>query len=727
MRLFNKNPVNPNTVVIYISCLVFLLRLYACRYLYPDFDAMDYYGYAELAKNIFHHLDFTVRWELDQPVQYPPFFSILAHLVTYLTKNFVISIQLISIFSASFLLIPLFSLVRSILNIYSASLAVLFAVYYFGIQPCHLLTMDFFFSFLIIVICWLVWDTLTHHSRQAGRYVLAGFLVSMAYLTKFSSGLVFGYAAIASILYYFARSQRDFGGGVKMSVWLLLGAAPLMMAYHLLLGPAHQKQIPNIAAYAFLDGNYMFEKGWHYREEKISELNPQGTEFSHIERLKSGHEMDLLLSEPLYLFAKYLWGLDKMTQQMTFSVLPGGYIPNTKFINISPNGIKVFDALKDDGWHSILREVSAQEVVVNPDYGLTKETVRLKAGHDSGKVWKILSQYRNSRKVINFLFQGAFLILLVISGFYYRWHYNLMHIVFFTMGLVLIPLYSISERYLMPYSLPYFVLWLFILNAGYGVIAGEIKDKNFLRNIVLIVFASLFLIYFVDSCKQYHQRFRYFKLAGERNAGWLQVASWIKKDARHLPRRAKIMACSDNYVSYLTDSDYIRLPYVISDWNKIVNFAALKNVDYIVVDLYNLDSFLSFSEDDFKKPLTPEGLLKAIKAGSVRAAGSVNWIMEKAGVPPGTAPVETLNKLLGFRELYQVMPLWPAGSTPFIEQLEAGKGYSFFELKETNRLLMEINYAKEAPRKLLLNRGSGPVKMAHKINSDNDTFWIFKL
>ena len=79
MRFFNKNPVNPYAVIIYVSFILFLLRIYACRYVLPEFTGMDYYGYVELGKNIFHRLDFTVNWELDSPIQYPPFFPILIY------------------------------------------------------------------------------------------------------------------------------------------------------------------------------------------------------------------------------------------------------------------------------------------------------------------------------------------------------------------------------------------------------------------------------------------------------------------------------------------------------------------------------------------------------------------------------------------------------------------------------------------------------------------------
>jgi hypothetical protein len=723
ITFLNKKHLNPDAVIICISCAVFLLRLYACRFVHPLYSGMDYYGYIELAKNIFHHLDFTVRWELDTPIQYPPFFSILIYAFTYLTKNYVTSIQLISIFTASFYLIPLFSLVRNMLNVYSASLAVLFALYYYGIKPCYILNMDFFYSFLVIIICWLVWDTLTHRSRQAGRYVLAGFLVSMAYLTKFS-GILFGYAAIASILYYFAGYRHDLGKGIKMSAWLILGAAPLFIAYHLLLDHSVSKPSPSIAVYAFYDGNYMYENGLDHREERMSELNPQGTEFGQIEHIKTHNEFDFFFKEPLYVFYKFIWGLNVISQDVTFTILPGGNMEKSKFIKMRPNGWQIYDLLKGNGWDGIVREVSSTQVQLNRDCYLTKEAVHKAAGRNFDKVWKILDRSRNSRMVINFLFQGAFLILLIVSAVYDKWHYNLVHILLFAAGMVLIPFYLILERYLIPFMPLYLVLWLFILNAGHKFFEAEIKDKNFLRIMAFVIFVLFALLGYTKICKQIEQGRMYFRDEAERNETWLQTASWIKNDSMGLSHRAKIMS-SDNYASYLTDSDFIRLPFVISSWNKVINFAVLRKTDYIVIQGDHSDSFFSFSEDEFSQQLTPQSLLGAIS----HLRRSV-WPM--MGLTEGRGhELEALNKLLEYRELYRLMPHWPAGSIRCIHRLMAGEDLTPLEIKQLNRLLIELNAPREAPHKLILylNPGAGPgsIKMIHEIDGDNITFWVFKM
>jgi hypothetical protein len=734
MTLLNKKHLNCDAVILCISCVVFLLRLYACRFVHPLYSGMDYYGYIELAKNIFHHLDFTVRWELDTPIEYPPFFSILIYLLTYWTKNFITSIQLISIFSASFYLIPLFYLVRNILNIYSAFLAVAFAIYFFGIKPCYLLNMDFFYSFLMMIICWLIWDTLTHRNSQTGRFILAGFLVSLAYVTKFS-GILFGYAGMASILYYFVRYQQDLGKGIKKSAWLILGAAPLFMTYHLLLEHNAHKQSPSIAAYAFYDGNYMYENGLDHREERMSEINAQGTEFGQIDRIKSRNEFDFLLKDPLFVWHKFLWGLNVISQDVTFTVLPGGNILKSKLIHIGPKGQQVFEMLKGNGWDGIVREVSSTEVQINRDCFLTKESVRKAAGHDFDKVWKILNRSRNTRMMINFIFQGAFLILLIFSGVFYRWHFNFIHILLFAAGMALIPLYLILERYLIPFMPLYFVLWLFILNAGYKFFEGEIKDKNYLRIIVFVFFVSFVFLCCARICKQVEGSRLYFRDEVKRNGTWLQTAAWIKKDSMDLHHRAKIMS-SDNYASYLTNSDFIRLPFVISSWDKVVNFAIRRNTDYIVIQGDHSDSFFMFSEDEFKNNMTPQTLLDAIKTAGARMEKQ-NANLRQAVYPvmeiieSRNPALESLNRILEYRDLYQVMPHWPDSSIKSIHRLMAGEDLKPLEIKELNRLLIEFNDTRQAPHKLLLemntNSGSGRIKMIHEIMGDNVTFWIFKI
>jgi len=709
-----KRSVNFTAVIIYVSVVLFFLRLYACRFVFPEFTGMDYYGYIELGRNIFHRLDFTVRWELDSPVQYPPFFSILIYGLSYWTKDFVVSIQYISIFCTSFYLIPLFSLVRNVLNVYCAGLAVMFATYYFGIKPCYLLNMDFFYSFLIMIICWLVLDTLTNHCLKAGRYVLAGVLIGVADLTKYS-GVLFGLASIGSILYYFVRYQQDLKAGLKFSAFLLLGAAPLFMTYHLLLDHHSKSSIPSIGTHVFFDGNYYYEKGTDYREEKISELNSEGTEFCHVTRTKTDNISHYILNDPVFMLNKYMWGLDKMTQHITFSVLPGGTIPVSKFIGIKPDGDKILNTLLGNGSSVVLKEVSPTEVQINPENYLTADIVRKAAGDNFDRVWHILEQSRILRKIINVLFQGAFLFLLIFSGSYFKWPFKIAHILFFISGVAVIPLCSSDERYLIPFMPMYFVLWLFIASTCYGVIQTEIKDKGFLRKATLVLFICLAGIYGITAVKQIYQRNRYYGDEVRHNEMWLQIASWIKKDPTGPFRRVKIMAFN-NYLAYLTDSDYIRLPYHIDDWNKVINFAVRRKVDYLLIAGDYVDSFLKFSDKEFSKTMTPQTLIEAIKT--------------RGPVPSTVSAIAALNKLLESRDLYRLMPRQPVGSIDLIHRLQRAEPLNFLELRQLNRLLIEANYPKESPHDRWLGlsaNSSERFKIFYGINVNNNTAVVLKL
>jgi len=342
------------------------------------------------------------------------------------------------------------------------------------------------------------------------------------------------------------------------------------------------------------------------REEKISELNREGTEFAFVSFLKTNNILDYSLKNPSYVFNKYVWGLNKISQDMTFSVLPVGTIPDSRFYKISPDGDKVFNALIGNDYDGSLIEVSQIEAQVNPDIYLKKDTVREAAGDEFGKVWDILQQSLRLRMGINIMFQGAFLFLLIISGRYLKWDFKMMHILLFTIGMLLIPFCSPDERYLMPFMPLYFVLWLFILYSLYTIIKTEIIDKISLRNVVLILSVCLVSVYTVTSYKQIDLCCRYFKKQVRQNEIWLKAAFWIKQDSVGYPKRAKIMAFSNNYLSYLTDSDYIRLPFMISNWNKVINFAVLKKVDYIVIGGDYVAYFLTFSEHELGKPASPD-------------------------------------------------------------------------------------------------------------------------
>jgi 4-amino-4-deoxy-L-arabinose transferase-like glycosyltransferase len=292
---------------------------------------MDYYGYSELARNIFHRLDFTVRWELDAPFLYPPLFPILAHLMTFLTGDFVRSIQYINIFSASFCLIPLFLMVKSILNVYSAVLTVVFSACYFGLKPCYDPRSDQFFCALIITICWYVWAIVNDGDQRRWKYVIAGVLMSLAYLAKFS-GLLFGLAGAASIFWYFSRLKGGRREAVRKVTFLFMGAAPLLVGYHLLaFNSSRHSTVLSISSYVFFDANAMYEGGLELRERRMRELDPAGTEFGYVSFLKKNSPMSFSVKHPAFVFHKYLWGLKRVVKVTALRIFP--------FANIRSDGL----------------------------------------------------------------------------------------------------------------------------------------------------------------------------------------------------------------------------------------------------------------------------------------------------------------------------------------------------------------------------------------------------
>ena len=193
------------------------------------------------------------------------------------------------------------------------------------------------------------------------------------------------------------------------------------------------------------------------------------------------------------------------------------------------------------------------------------------------------------------VFQYTFLFLLIISGIYFRWHFRMMHIFFFVIGLMFVPLFYPDQRYAMPFMPLYFVLWLFILNIGVHFMDALIKNKVYSRSVAIVFFISFNLVYLNKGYVQARQEYVYFANLAKDNS-WLKAASWIKNDAASLPQRAKIMS-EYNYLSCLTDSDFIKLPIRSKNWDKIIDFAVLKNVNYIVISQGSLISFMTFLED----------------------------------------------------------------------------------------------------------------------------------
>lgn len=100
--------------------------------------------------------------------------------------------------------------------------------------------------------------------------------------------------------------------------------------------------------------------------------------------------------------------------------------------------------------------------------------------------------------------------------------------------------------------------------------------------------------------------------------------------------------------------------------------------------------YFEFNDGEFDLIKTPEALIKAINA--------------KCGIdiPRAYTPINSLNKLLEDQGLYKVMSIQSNESLALISRLKEGQNLSYFEVKELNRLLIELNYPLETPKRQLL-------------------------
>ncbi len=634
---FKKNILmDPAMLVVGMSVLLFIAGIDACRHSTPCHYTSDYYGWRELARNIFSRADFTVDWELGDPVVYPPVFPVLCALLTFFTKNFMTSIRYINIFSVSLLLIPLYALVRKILNVPCALLAVAFTVYYYGIGPVSLLYADYFFSLLTVTICWLLLSVLAGESRKNEGFVLAGILLSVACLTKFSA-VSLCLASAVSVLCYFSTRLRSLRTGLRMCGFMLLGAAPLLIAYQLLLNGPAKRETVSLSAYTFFDGNYKFRGS---QEIGMRKLDSPGTEFSHLSLLKSSSPLRFCLQNPSFILRKYLWGLKENAKTLALFLTP------------------------------------------------------------------LQSGVSENASVI---LQGVFLLLLILTGIYFKWRFEMVHILVFASGMLFTPFFHVDRRYLMPYVPLYFVLCLFILNAAYGLAGRVIKNKTRLKWLagaffLLLAFSYWGKVLFVVRLQQW-----IVAEFGAQDPKWERVARWIENDAKTLPGRARIMAAS-NYPAYWADTSFVYLPYDFS-WSRLIRFATLKKADYLVVDC-GRDRDAEYSRSDFKGPLTPEALIKAMRAGAGIAA------------PVTETPLDSLNRLLGDPELYKKMKVLPEDIREPIQRLRQGDKLSPVELQRMNKTLVEANFPGDSPKSLWRNILG---HKAHEVVTGNNRILIVKI
>ena len=124
---------------------------------------------------------------------------------------------------------------------------------------------------------------------------------------------------------------------------------------------------------------------------------------------------------------------------------------------------------------------------------------------------------------------------------------------------------------------------------------------------------------------------------------------------------------------------------------------------------------LEFSVGEFKDSITPEVLIQAIKARSV------------IDVPVALTSIESLNKLLEYKDLYKVMKERPDEAKALISRLEEGEQLSLLETIRLNRLLMEANYPLETPKSLYIGEAEEFLIGSHSRwlgeHTDNHNFW----
>jgi hypothetical protein len=556
--------VNPTALIFCASGVLFVSLLAACRRMHPWLNVMDYYGYSELAKNIFHRLDFTVRWELDAPLLYPPLFPMLAHLLTYATGDFVRSIEYINIFSASFLLVPLFLMVRGIANTWAALLSAVFGACYFGLKPCYDPRSDQFYCFLVIAICWYVWTMVNDEDQRNWKYAVAGVLVSLAYLVKFS-GLLFLLAGAASIYCYFSRRENGRREAVRKIAFLLMGAAPLFACYHLLaFKSSRDSAVLSISAYTFFDANAIYEGGWGLRERRMRELDPAGTEFAYVSFLRRNSPMSFSVKHPAFVFRKYVAGLKRVVEVMAARTFPLGNVRSGGFI---------------------------------------------------------------------FALQAAFAVFLVLGALRCRSSPGIAHILIFASVIATFPLFHVfDERYIMPFVPLLFVLFLSGIDAVRRF-AGRWIGSRWLRiSLGAVLFVLLFCMYSLNGIHAARRDYA----ASKRNRQYeefLETASWIRNDSRDSAKRIKIMS-RYTALSYLTDSDFVILPYTL-DWNAIIRFAVSRGVDYIVIDRAYLAKNRPDQWNYFRSAEVPREHVQMVAQS--RTSDNMIWIVKLSGRagPPG--------------------------------------------------------------------------------------------
>ena len=176
------------------------------------------------------------------------------------------------------------------------------------------------------------------------------------------------------------------------------------------------------------------------------------------------------------------------------------------------------------------------------------------------------------------IFPYVFLFFPIIAGgMLTRWSAKIMHILFFVSIIFFTGFFSFIFRYIYPFVPLFFALWLYAFYTVFLYIEeamvgyGRMIFKCFCVCMVVI----FMLVYFIYGYQSFLSQ------KADKHKDYLAVSSWVREDSSKMFKRIKMMSRQSPF-AYLTDSEFIRLP-ITDSFEKVLKFASLKHVDYIIV------------------------------------------------------------------------------------------------------------------------------------------------
>ena len=492
-----------------LSLILFVLRLFLKDSIPPEIlFSSDYFGHIRLGQNIFNDFNFLVLWDLDQPVVYPPFFSMIIYWVTRLTHAPLESIRLINIFSVSFAPFFIYLGSRRLFDPRIALAAAVFCHYYFElIRPIRLLHIDYFFVFFVAALYWMILKAAASKARDQWLALGAGVLIAVAYLTKFQGG-AYLFIALAAVFLF----SSPIGSLTKRKYILILaGFLPFYLIYQAIIWRAadHADVCP-IAVATVIDVNADYEYNRIFQPYVLDE---SGNEFRFQRECEQNGLFTVLWQKRKTVIKNYHLGFHAMGQRLAAMVFP--FFPTIAHLPLQ-----------------------------------------------------------------------AVLFFLLILGFQTRYAKALVYVFLFLAGIFWVPLFDgggSTIRYYMPYVPFYFLLWL----GGAQVLSEYLRRKEMMRWATRwgrsggMMILCLFLVIYGY---EFYQKARWWP---RYDYGSYERAARRLAQARNIHRPFKIMAPT-NIMSFLTDSRFIMFPYDF-DWERIVRFARIKKVDYIIYDARALE------------------------------------------------------------------------------------------------------------------------------------------